>query len=148
MTARIVSINVSQGGIPKLPVSSIQVMLSGLKGDGHNHEKHCTPLQAISIQDIEKLNELNQQGYSLVSGSTGENLTVEGLNVNSLPIGTMIKVQSGVILELTKIRKPCYVLDVINPRLKEDILGRCGVYARVICAGNITLGDKLLVEIA
>jgi len=42
------------------------------------------------------------------------------------------KFSGGVVLEISKVRKPCYVLDAINPKLKEDIVGRCGMYAKVI----------------
>jgi MOSC domain-containing protein YiiM len=139
--AQIVSINISPGGIPKLPQGAIRVRVEGLEGDGHNHEKHRTPIQAVCLQDIEKLEELNREGYKFVPGTTGENLTVRGLNVNALPLGTVLKFANGVVLELTKVRKPCYVLDSINPQLKEDIAGRCGMYAKVLSEGNFTVGE-------
>lgn len=145
MLARIISINVSLGGIPKIPKPSIKVTFEGLEGDGHNHEKHRTPFQAVCLQDIEKLEELNHEGYSLAAGVTGENLTVQHLNVNSLPLGTVLQFANGVVLELTKIRKPCYVLDSINPRLKEDIVGRCGIYAKVLCEGIFIQGESIQV---
>lgn len=143
--AHIVSINVSPGGIPKLPQPNIRVEPSGLEGDGHNHEKHRTPFQAVCLQDIEKLEELAQEGYNLGLGATGENLTVRGLNVNTLPLGTILEFSNGVRLELTKVRKPCYVLDAINPRLKEDIIGRCGMYAKVLRSGTFTQGEAIQV---
>ena len=52
----------------------------------------------------------------------------------------------GVILELTKIRKPCYVLDAIDPRLKEVIIGRCGFYAKVLQEGLINTGDNIFIK--
>jgi MOSC domain-containing protein YiiM len=142
---RIISINISPGGIPKRPVPSIRVSDAGLEGDGHHHEKHQTPLQAVCIQDIEKLEELNREGYALEPGSTGENLTVAGLHVNALPVGTVLKFENGVILMLTKVRRPCYVLDAISPRLKEDIAGRCGLYARVLRGGSFTCAETIRV---
>src|SRR3989338_9949694 len=111
MLPRIISINISKGGIPKLPVSSVRLIASGLEGDGHNHDKHNTPLQAVCIQDLEKLEELSQGGYTLSPGKAGENLTVEDLHVNSLPFGTVLEFSGGVILEISKARKPCYVMD-------------------------------------
>lgn len=141
--ARIVSINVSPGGIPKIPAKSVRVSMNGLEGDGHNHEKHRTPMQAVSLQDIEKLDELNHRGYRLVPGTTGENLTVINLNVNALPVGAVLKFSNGVVVELTKVRKPCYVLDAISPRLKEDILGRCGLYAKVLKDGFLVEGETI-----
>ena len=141
--AQLISINVSKGGIPKLPMDSVRVTVNGLEGDGHNHEKHRSPSQAVCLQDIEKLEELRKEGYPLLPGTTGENLTVRNLNVNALLIGTLLKFSNGVVIELTKIRKPCYVLDVIHPNLKEDIIGRCGIYAKVLEEGIIKMGETI-----
>lgn len=144
--AKVVSINISSGGIPKLPVDSVWITKAGLEGDGHNHEKHYRPEQAVCLQDIEMLKQLQSEGYPLYAGTTGENLTVQGLNVNELPLGTILEFPEGLIIELSKVRKPCYVLDSINPQLKEDIIGRCGMYARVLKEGSIRIGDKILIE--
>lgn len=141
----IVAINISRGGIPKFPVSSIMIHSGGLEGDGHNHEKHRTPLQAVCFQDEEKLDELKAAGYELRAGTTGENLTVRNLHVNSLPLGTVLKFSGGVVVELTKVRKPCYVLDAIHPKLKEDIVGRCGMYAKVLTGGLLRRGESIRV---
>ena len=146
--ANIVAINISKGGIPKQPLPKVMVGIEGLEGDGHNHEKHRTPIQAVCLQDIEKLEELNREGYNLVPGATGENLTVRGLNVNALPLGTILQFDNGVVLQLTKIRKPCYVLDAISPRLKEDIIGRCGIYAKVLQEGIFMQGESIAVNLS
>jgi MOSC domain-containing protein YiiM len=137
------SINISKGGIPKLPVGSIRVTSTGLEGDWHNHEKHRTPIQAVCLQDIEQLEELNRQGYSLSPGAAGENLTVENLHVSALPIGAVLKFSGGVMLEISKVRKPCYVMDAIHPQLKEDAVGRHGMYARVLREGILNQGEGI-----
>jgi MOSC domain-containing protein YiiM len=144
MLAKIISINTSSGGIPKYPHSRIKVNIQGLEGDGHNHEKHRTPMQAVCLQDIEKLEELNKEGYALDAGTTGENLTVKNLNVNALPVGTVLRFANGVVLELTKVRKPCYVLDAISPQLKMDIAGRCGIYAKVLLEGYFSQDETIV----
>ena len=140
---RIISINISLGGIPKFSVQSIRVTTTGLAGDGHDHAKHDNPLQAVCIQDIEKLNELSRNGYTLSPGKAGENLTVENLQVNSLPIGTVLQFSGGVVLEISKVRKPCYVMDAIDPRLKDDALGRHGMYAKVLKEGLLNVGESI-----
>jgi MOSC domain-containing protein YiiM len=146
MIPRIISINISKGGIPKLPVSSIRLTQAGLDGDGHNHAKHNTPLQAVCIQDIEQLQALSQRGYQLPPGGAGENLTVEDLHVNELPVGTILKFSGGAILEISKIRKPCYVMDAIHPSLKTDALGRHGMYAKVIRDGFFHVGETIQIQ--
>lgn len=135
--ATVVALCVSQGGIPKLPVEEIAVTFSGLSGDGHNHAKHRTPVQAVCLQDAELLEEVTREGIPLECGTIGENLTVKGLNVQSLPIGTVIEFEGGVVIEITKVRKPCYVLDAVDTRLQMWMKDRCGMYARVVREGVI-----------
>lgn len=144
--AHIVSINISPGGIPKLPVPRVQINTQGLEGDGHNHEKHYRLYQAVSLQDMDTLKELVAEGYSLKPGSTGENINIDGLKINQLALGTQLKFENGVVLELSKVRKPCYVLDSISPRLKEDIRERCGMYASVIVEGTVEIGERVYVH--
>ena len=135
--ATVVAICTSPGGIPKLPMDEVLVTVSGLSGDGHNHSKHRTPMQAVCLQDVEHLEAVTREGIALTWGAIGENLTVRGLNVQSLPIGTVLEFEGGVTLELTKVRKPCYVLDAVDVRLKEWMVDRCGMYAKVIREGVI-----------
>lgn len=133
----IVGIAISSGGIPKLPVDKVFVTADGLTGDGHNHAKHNTPLQAVCLIDEELLDIVSQEGVPLKHGTIGENLTVKGLNVQNLSLGTRLMIQGGVSLEITKVRKPCYVLDAVDVRLKEWLADRCGMYAKVLHGGVI-----------
>lgn len=145
--ARVTSINISKGGIPKRPVHSVYIHDGGLEGDGHNHAKHYRPAQAVSLQDMEILEALNMEGYVLSAGMTGENMNVRGADVNALPIGTRLIFENGVQIEITRKRPPCYVLDAIDPRLQKAIIGRCGVYAKVVHPGLVSVGETLTAKI-
>jgi MOSC domain-containing protein YiiM len=140
---RVISINISQGGIPKLPLPQVQLIESGLQDDLHNHEKHNSPMQAVSLIDMEDLDDLRAKGYPVYPGATGENLTVRGLSVDELHIGDRLKFSGGAELELTKARQPCYVLDAIDPQLKTAIKGRCGFLAKVIRTGEIYVDETI-----
>jgi MOSC domain-containing protein YiiM len=133
----VVAVCISPGGIPKLPQPAAQASQDGLIGDGRNHAKHIRPDRAISLFDWEILQDLVGEGFPLVPGAAGENLTVQGLHVQNLPPGTLLQI-GDVVLKLEKPRQPCYVLDAINPRLKDAILGRCGYLASVIQAGALS----------
>jgi MOSC domain-containing protein YiiM len=141
----VVAVNISEGGIPKLPVKMGCVLSAGLANDQHNHQKHNTPLQAISLLDEEDLDDLRQEGFDVFPGATGENITVRGLDVDELQIGDRLRFAGGVELELTKKRKPCYVLDSIDQRLKHAIVDRCGFLAKVIREGEIRAGERIQV---
>ena len=74
----------------------------------------------MSLLDDEILQQLVQEGFPLVPGAAGENLTVAGLDVQQMHPGTVLKIGDAV-LQLEQPRKPCYVLDAIDPRLKDAI---------------------------
>lgn len=146
MLPHIISINISKGGIPKTAVPSIKLTVEGLEGDGHNHAKHYSPLQAVCIQDMEELKALSCHGYTLAPGQAGENLTVANLHVNRLSLGTVLRFSGGVVLEISKVRKPCYVMDVISPQLKFDAVDRHGMYAKVIQEGVLSVGEHIEIQ--
>ena len=139
-------VNISPGGIPKDPIETGRVTVDGIVGDGHDHEKHNTPLQAISLIDLEDLDDLRTEGFAVCPGALGENLTVRGLSVDTLQAGDRLQLSGGVELEYTKIRKPCFVLDAISPQLKEVVKGRCGGYAKVITGGEVHAGETISVR--
>jgi MOSC domain-containing protein YiiM len=138
-TARLLAVCVSHGGVPKRPIDIGEVLPAGLVGDGHAHAKHNRLDRAISLFDIETLEQLNKEGFALQPGTAGENLTVQGLFVQRLSPGTLLRI-GEVILQLEQPRKPCYVLDKIDPRLKEVIVGRCGYMASVVRSGEVRAG--------
>ena len=141
------SINLSPGGIPKRPVESIEVSDAGLLGDGHDHEKHRTPVQAISLIDLELLEAIaDETGIPLAPGDLGENLTVSGVGVQLLTAGDRLFVDGGVALEITRVRPPCYVLDSISPEFKRILWNRIGMYARVLEPGRLATGAAVTVE--
>lgn len=144
--AVIVSVNVSPGGIPKRPVEVGAVGTAGIEGDGHDHEKHNTPVQAICLIDLEDLEDLRSEGFAVQPGDMGENITVRGLSVDELEPGDRLALSGGVELEYTKRRNPCFVLDAIDPALKEVVVGRCGGYARVVCGGEVRPGETIEVR--
>lgn len=145
-SAGVVAVCVSPGGVPKLPVPNAELTPTGLVGDGHDHEKHRRLHRAVSIQDLELLEELKAEGYPVAPGTIGENLTVRRLHVQALSPGDRLRFEDGPVLELTEPRKPCFVLDRIHPMLKDAVAGRCGFLAKVIKAGQLAAGQRVFVE--
>lgn len=144
--AEIVAVCISPGGIPKKPVDSAEVAVDGLAGDGHDHAKHVTPNRAVSIQDLELLEEIEAEGYPVGPGVMGENLTIRGLHVQQLAVGDRLRFEDGPALELTELRKPCFVLDKIHAALEEAVVGRCGYLARVVQTGCFRPGQRVTIE--
>ena len=142
----VISVNISKGGIPKLPVDKCAVTVDGLEGDGRDHDKHRSLDRAVSLIDKEILDQLVTEGYPVSAGSVGENLTVQNLDLQSLQVGDQLSFDGGLCIELVEARKPCFVLDPLGETLKKDIVGRCGFLARVIHEGEIERGVSITVK--
>jgi MOSC domain-containing protein YiiM len=142
-TGRLVAVCASRGSIPKHTLPAVQVTTDGLRGDGHAHAKHNRPERAVSLFDLEILMQLQNEGFPLYPGAIGENLTIAGLHVQRMSPGTLLEI-GDVLLRLEEPRKPCYVLDSINPCLKDVIVGRCGYMASVVHGGVIEPGMDIV----
>ncbi len=136
LRSSVIAVCVSNGGIPKRPVFQANVTINGIDGDGHAHGKHNRLDRAVSLFDIEILHELVREGFPLAPGLAGENLTLRGVFVQRMEPGTLLQV-GEVLLRLEQPRKPCYVLDAIDPQLKHAMEGRCGYMATVLRGGTI-----------
>ncbi len=135
----VVAVCRSAGGVPKLPLLEARITPAGVEGDEHAHDKHNKPTRALSLFDEEILLEMCDRGYSLVPGAIGENITLRNVNVQQMSPGTILRL-GEVKIRLEEPRKPCYVLDVIDPQLKDDLVGRCGFMASVLEDGRLAPG--------
>jgi MOSC domain-containing protein YiiM len=154
VTGVILQVNISGGGIPKLPISEGVLGPLGIEGDRHAHPNiHGGPDQAVLIITIEGIEELMAQGYPLFPGALGENLTTRGLDPRAFRIGQQIRAGSS-MLEITRARGPCSTLDVYGISLKKQIRaadetspawGLSGFYTRVLSPGRVRPDDIISV---
>lgn len=104
---RVVQINTSAGGVPKTPVSHVEVSWDGLAGDRQADEKHHgRPFQAVCLWSTDALADLTAAGHHVFAGSVGENFTVEGLDWTTLRPGARLLVGSSLV-ELSYPAVPC-----------------------------------------
>ena len=81
MTGSIVQINISRGGMPKLPIPEGYVTPLGIEGDLHARPHiHGGPRQALLLICSEVIDQLIAEGYPLYYGALGENLTTRGID--------------------------------------------------------------------
>lgn len=107
-TGVVISVNVSPGGLPKLPVAGARVRELGLDGDSHVSPRHGGPLQAVCLYAIEAIERIAAEGHEAFPGSYGENLTLAGLDWGSLRTGDRLRIgATGPLLELTDNATPC-----------------------------------------
>jgi MOSC domain-containing protein YiiM len=150
---RLLQINVSPGGVPKLPISEARVTLLGIEGDRQREETvHGGPHRAVSILGIEAIERVAAEGHPIGPGTTGENLTIAGFDVSSLPVGTRLAIGDEVVLELAGPANPCRTIRHSFAELRFGRLSAAAhpadsrMYARVVSEGTLRPGDPIHVR--
>jgi len=132
MTGAILQINVSPGGIPKLPIAEARVTQTGIVGDGWAHPQfHGGPNQALLLICSEAIEALRAKGYAVYPGALGENLTIAGIDHRQMRIGQRYRA-GETLIELTKVRVPCNTLSALGPGIQAEI------YDALVKAGDAT----------
>ena len=96
----------------------------------------------VSLLSYEKIEDFKKKGAPVVDGAFGENLTVQGIDLKTLPIGTRLQCNE-VLLEVTQIGKQCHSGCEIFKVMGECIMPREGIFARVLKGGVISEGDEI-----
>ena len=107
----------------------------GLVGDSHGGtEKEVSLLAIESIQKI-----CHEAGISAGPGSFAENITTEGIDLTSLPMGTHLQVGEATLMVI-QIGKGPLQAHTYNYQ-GYSILPKEGVFCRVMESGEIKIGD-------
>ena len=146
MAGRIHQINVSGGGVPKLPIPTAFVGTLGVAGDAHNDTRHHGgPDRALCLYSLEVIEGLQAEGHSIEPGSAGENLTIAGIEWTSVVPGARLRI-GDVLLEVTAFTTPCFknaqwFIDGDFMRMHQGRHpGWSRVYARVLEEGWVEAG--------
>lgn len=151
MPSSLVSINVSSGGVPKLPVGECRITKLGLEGDRQRDLRyHGGPERAVSLFSLEQIQALQAEGHPIASGTIGENLTLSGLEWTRLVPRARVSV-GPVVLELTGYAPPCR--NIAGSFAEGDISrvsqklrpGWSRLYSRVLQEGVVRIGDTVSV---
>ncbi|MEO7428071.1 MAG: MOSC domain-containing protein, partial [Acidimicrobiales bacterium] len=148
----VAQLNVSDGGVPKTPVPSVEVGQRGLaldrQADRHHHGR---PLQALSLWSSEVIDALRAEGHPIGPGLAGENVTLTGVDWSTIRPGVRLRI-GEVLAEISAYATPCmknadWFLDRDVNRMHQDRHpGWSRVYAWVREPGTIRTGDQVVVE--
>jgi MOSC domain-containing protein YiiM len=145
------SINVSNGGVPKLSRQTVAVRATGLDGDRQRDlRSHGGPDRAVCLYSLELIDALRAEGHPITAGAIGENLTIAGVPWAGMTPGVRLDI-GDVSLELTSYANPCR--NIAGSFLQGQMLrvsetrhpGWSRVYARVLREGVITVGDTVMI---
>ena len=143
------AINVSNGGVPKLPRESCFVGVNGLEGDRQRDLRyHGGPERAVCLYSLDLIRALQAEGHSIEPGSIGENLTLTDVDWARMVPGARVEV-GAVVLQLTDYAAPCSNIARSferrqYARVNQKIhAGWSRLYARVLTEGTLRVGDAL-----
>ena len=139
----------------------------GVEGDAHLGEtvKHRSRvkrdptrpnLRQVHLVHSELQEELNAKGISVPPGAMGENITTRGLDLLSLPTGTVLHLGQEAKVQITGLRNPCSQLDSIHKGLMAatleeqkdgELIRKAGIMSVVLEGGDVRPGDPIKVEL-
>jgi MOSC domain-containing protein YiiM len=111
---------------------------------GIQHDAHAgSDIRQVSLLARESIEKIRAKGLHVQYGDFAENLTTEGIDLPSLPIGTKLKAGFQVLLEVTQIGKICHDRCHIFKTVGDCVMPREGIFARVLIGGEIKIGDGI-----
>ena len=128
-------------GIQKHAVPEIELRVGlGIVGDAHAGNWH----RQVSLLAEESVDQMRGLGFDLPPGAFAENLLTRGLELKTLPVGTVLRAGTA-LLAVTQIGKECH-----NDCAIKQTAGRCvmptdGIFAVVLKDGVVKLGDDISV---
>ena len=141
MSAEVLSVNLSEEkGTRKRPVARASLITEfGFEGDAHAGDWH----RQVSLLARESIDKIAALGLELSPGDFAENLTTRGIDLMSLPIGSVLRVGREAELQVTQIGKECHLGCDIRRQVGDCVMPREGVFARVLKRGTVTAGDPI-----
>jgi MOSC domain-containing protein YiiM len=128
-------------GVKKTPVKEVIIEEDyGVAGDAH---ADCQTHRQVSLLSLESINKMRRLGFELSPGDFAENITTEGIDLVSLPVGTRILAGDEIVLEMSQIGKECHAACAIRRQVGDCIMPREGIFARVIRGGTLRPGDSI-----
>jgi hypothetical protein len=132
----------------------------GVEGDAHagpfvrhrylaRRRPRVPNLRQVHLIPSELFRLLSEAGFEVAAGDLGENITTTGLDLERMPLGTLIELGPMAMIELTGLRTPCVLIDRFQAGLKRQVLSsdetgppfKCGVLGVVRSGGPVAAGD-------
>jgi MOSC domain-containing protein YiiM len=151
MTGSVESLQSSGGGAPKVSIPLAEIGPGGVLGDVQaNRRNHGRPWQALCLYSSDLIAALRHEGHPIAAGSTGENLTLSGIDWSRMRGGLTITI-GEVVLRTSSPAAPCHKIgDSFTERHWDRIdhverPGWARWYASVLSGGTVSPGDAVLV---
>ena len=110
----------------------------GIEGDAHAGKWH----RQVSLLAFEKIDAFRKKGAEVDFGAFGENIIVGGVDLRSLPVGTVLEIGEA-RLRVTQIGKECHSHCNIYKKMGDCIMPREGIFAEVLKGGVVQKGESI-----
>ncbi|MBI2857674.1 MAG: MOSC domain-containing protein [Chloroflexi bacterium] len=139
--AKVIAVCTSETkGVRKAPIpEGVFRVEFGLIGDAHADSAWHRQVSLLATESIAKMKKL---GLELGPGDFAENITTEGIDLVSLPIGTKLAI-GKCLFEISQIGKECHTGCAIKKQVGKCIMPIEGVFARVKRGGTVKPGDAI-----
>jgi MOSC domain-containing protein YiiM len=126
----------------RIPLESARLIEGrGIEGD----RKGNHPERQLNIMSAESLAGLSREGYKIGPGEMGEQIIIQGLDVDALTSGDRIQIGAEACVEVVRPRTGCDRFERIQGLTKEQASGCLGMMAKVVTGGTIRVGDSVTV---
>ncbi len=113
----------------------------GIEIDAHSGLGH----RQISLLSLSSVDKMKEMGVDVQFGDFAENITLDGIEVSNLPLGTKLKI-GETILKVTQIGKACTNKGcAIRKQVGTCVMPTEGIFAQVINSGLVKVGDSIKV---
>lgn len=150
-TGSVAAVLTSNGGVPKTTVPSAEVTHTGLSGDRQSSRvHHGRPWQALCLYSAEVIENFARLGHPISFGSTGENVTIRGIDWAAVRPGARITL-GNVEAIITAYAIPCsqnkaWFRDGDFMTMSHERGDVSRVYAMITRTGTIATGDTVTVH--
>lgn len=166
---RVIAVCTSPGHTMSKPATDSIRLLAGLGVEGDAHagttvkhrsrvakDPNAPNLRQVHLLQSELFDDVARQGFTVKPGELGENITTAGVNLLSLPRGTVLRLGATASVEITGLRNPCTQIDGLQQGLMEAVLERsperglirkAGIMSIVITGGEIRAGDSITITL-
>ena len=129
-------------GVKKHPVPVITLEADyGILGDAHAGKWH----RQVSLLPNESVETMRSTMPELQAGDFAENILTEGVDLKSLPVGTVLTI-GDTVLEITQIGKECHSECEIKRLTGRCVMPTDGVFAKVLRGGVIRPDNTITIN--
>jgi MOSC domain-containing protein YiiM len=140
----VTSVNTSaKKGTRKTPLANGRAHIfvgSGVEGDAHAGDWH----RQVSFLADESIEKARAMGLDVKEGDFAENITTKGIDLPSIPVGTLLRVGDTEV-EISQIGKVCHTRCAIYHLAGDCIFPREGIFSVVRREGIVKVGDSIKV---